>query len=107
MELSNIQNTILEATEPIIFVSSSAGSGKTKVLTEKVRQSIQKGKSIVAFTFTNMASGEMKKRLQVDNNDNSSDLLSPETGDAGIFAMVSLIVVAGSVIYAINRKKSK
>lgn len=70
MELSNIQNTILEATEPIIFVSSSAGSGKTKVLTEKVRQSIQKGKSVVAFTFTNMASGEMKKRLQVDNNDN-------------------------------------
>ena len=30
MELSNIQNTILEATEPIIFVSSSAGSGKAQ-----------------------------------------------------------------------------
>ena len=70
MELSNIQNTILEATEPIIFVSSASGSGKTRVLTEKVRQSIKKGKSVVAFTFTNMASGEMKKRLQIDNNDN-------------------------------------
>lgn len=70
MELSNIQNTILEATEPIIFVSSASGSGKTRILTEKVRQSIQKGKSVVAFTFTNMASGEMKKRLQINNNDN-------------------------------------
>ena len=70
MELSNIQNTILEATEPIIFVSSASGSGKTRVLTEKVRQSIKKGKNVVAFTFTNMASGEMKKRLQIDNNDN-------------------------------------
>lgn len=69
MELSNIQNTILEATESIVFVSSSAGSGKTKVLTEKVRQSIQKRKTVVAFTFTNMAAGEMKKRLQIDNSD--------------------------------------
>ena len=70
MEFSETQKKILEADNPIIFVSSASGSGKTAVLTEKVRQSLQKGKKVVAFTFTNMAAGEMKKRLCLQNNEN-------------------------------------
>ena len=70
MEFSETQKKILEADDPIIFVSSASGSGKTAVLTEKVRQSLQKGKKVVAFTFTNMAAGEMKKRLCLQNNEN-------------------------------------
>ena len=50
---------------------------------------------------------ENVNKPEVDKDDNTSDLLSPETGDAGIFGMVALIVVAGAVIYVINRKKSK
>ena len=70
MEFSVTQKKILDAKEPIIFVSSASGSGKTAVLTEKVRRSIKEGKKVVAFTFTNMASGEMKKRLGISNSDN-------------------------------------
>lgn len=70
MEFSETQKKILEADDPIIFVSSASGSGKTAVLTEKVRQSLQKGKKVVAFTFTNMAAGEMKKRVCLQNNEN-------------------------------------
>lgn len=44
---------------------------------------------------------------EVDKDDNTSDLLSPETGDTGIVTMIALIVVAGAIIYVINRKKSK
>lgn len=69
MELSKIQKEILDAKEPVIFVSSASGSGKTAVLTERVRKAISEGKSVVAFTFTNMAAGEMRKRLGVKNSD--------------------------------------
>ena len=68
--LSKKQEKILEAKEPIIFVNAAAAAGKTRVLTEKVRQSIAAGKKTVAFTFTNMAAGEMKKRLGIRNNEN-------------------------------------
>lgn len=69
MNLSKKQEEILQDTNPIIFVNASAAAGKTRVLTEKIRQSINQGKKTVAFTFTNMAAGEMKKRLGVKNND--------------------------------------
>ena len=68
--LSKKQEKILEAKDPIIFVNAAAAAGKTRVLTEKVRQSIAAGKKTVAFTFTNMAAGEMKKRLGIRNNEN-------------------------------------
>ena len=48
-----------------IQVLASAGSGKTRVLTERVRQiitSTQKG-SVIALTFTNKAAEEMQERL--------------------------------------------
>lgn len=70
MELSKKQKEILELEAPIVFVNAAAAAGKTRVLTEKIRQSVEQGKKVVAFTFTNMAAGEMKSRLGVRNNEN-------------------------------------
>lgn len=48
---------------------SSVGSGKTHLLTEKVKQSVELGKNTVAFTFTNMAAAEMRARIGYQNNE--------------------------------------
>lgn len=66
MNLSNAQRQIIEA--PInsaVQVLASAGSGKTRVLTERVRYILDKTKKegIIALTFTNKAAEEMSARL--------------------------------------------
>lgn len=70
MELSNLQEKILNAPEAIVFCMASVGSGKTRLLTEKVKQSVEAGKNTVAFTFTNMAAAEMKARTGFQNSEN-------------------------------------
>lgn len=66
MNLSKIQSNIV--TSPIgeaIQVLASAGTGKTRVLTERVRYILQNTKKdrVIALTFTNKAAEEMKTRL--------------------------------------------
>jgi len=47
-----------------LFVTASAGSGKTFRLTQEVRRHIgQEGELIVAATFTRAAAAEMEKRI--------------------------------------------
>lgn len=66
--LSASQQVIVESTKNNILVVAGAGSGKTRVLTERVKYLIEERKvdpsNIVCITFTNMASEEMKARLQ-------------------------------------------
>lgn len=69
MELSNLQKEILNAPEPYVFCRASVGSGKTRLLTEKVKQSVEAGKKTVAFTFTNMAAAEMRARIGQKNSE--------------------------------------
>ena len=47
-------------------VLASAGSGKTRVLTERIRYILNNTKKdkVLAFTFTNKAAEEMKSRLE-------------------------------------------
>ena len=50
-----------------VIVIAGAGSGKTRVLTERVKFLLKSGfnpSGIVAITFTNMAAEEMKIRLK-------------------------------------------
>ena len=72
VELSEKQKSIVYAINGPLYVKASAGSGKTRVLTERVRHLLgQTNKKILALTFTNKAGEEIKDRLSdVDNIDN-------------------------------------
>lgn len=66
MKLDIYQEEIVKSTAPHIVVISAAGSGKTRVLTERIKWLIEQGndpKKIVAITFTNFAADEMRERL--------------------------------------------
>lgn len=76
--LDDQQASIVNSTAKNILVVAGAGSGKTRVLTERIRHLVTdcgvEPHNIVAITFTNMAADEMKTRL--------SDI--PTLGDAFI-----------------------
>jgi DNA helicase-2/ATP-dependent DNA helicase PcrA len=62
--LSEKQKEIVFAENGPIYVKASAGSGKTRVLTERVRYLLSKtNKKVLALTFTNKAGEEIKERL--------------------------------------------
>lgn len=67
MELDKIQKEIVESKEKNIIVVAGSGSGKTRVLTERIRYLIEHEKvdpkNIVAITFTNAAAEQMRERL--------------------------------------------
>ncbi len=64
VNLSEKQRKIVFAENGAIYVKASAGSGKTRVLTERVRYLLGKtNKKILALTFTNKAGEEIKERL--------------------------------------------
>lgn len=66
MSLSKEQEQIVRATEDKIVVCSCAASGKTTVLTERIKYLLEKNinpKEIVAITFTNAAAEEISERL--------------------------------------------
>lgn len=66
MELSKAQKEIVETSHNKVVVISCAASGKTRVLTERIRYLLENGEDpaqIVVITFTNAAAEEMRKRL--------------------------------------------
>lgn len=67
MKLDTNQEQIVNSTAKNIIVSAGAGSGKTRVLTERVKHLVDIGVSpenIVCITFTNKAADEMRNRLE-------------------------------------------
>ena len=66
MELNNKQKRAIESNEDYILVLSSAGSGKTTALTQRVKRMLEDGvnpEDILVITFTNKAGKELEERL--------------------------------------------
>ncbi len=72
MELSKLQQEIVNSNAQKMVVVASAGSGKTLTLTERVRFLLRQGvkpTEIAAITFTNLSANEMQIRLGADYKD--------------------------------------
>lgn len=68
LQLDDQQKEIVMSGANNIIVVAGAGSGKTRVLTERVKYLIETGTqphNIVAITFTNLAAEELKERLKM------------------------------------------
>ena len=64
INLSNKQSEIVNLNQGAFLVKASAGSGKTRVLTERIKRLVDTTKSkILAITFTNKAGEELRERL--------------------------------------------
>jgi len=65
INLSPRQQDIVSYDDGAILVLASAGSGKTRVITERIKRLLSKTKrKILAITFTNKAGEEMRERLE-------------------------------------------
>lgn len=72
MILNEEQKKAVDANERFLFLLAGAGSGKTRVLTTRIKKLIDEGicpKQILAITFTNKAKEEMKERIQNEDVD--------------------------------------
>lgn len=67
VRLTEVQRRVVEHGDGPLLVVAGPGSGKTRVLTERVRHLILTDEGhyrILAVTFTNKAANEMRERLQ-------------------------------------------
>ena len=68
LKLSEKQKAIVDFTEGALLVKAGPGSGKTRVLIERIKNLLRykKRSKILALTFSNLAAEEMKQRLVED-----------------------------------------
>lgn len=69
INLSLIQQKIVDHTDGALLVKAGPGSGKTRVLIERIKKLLltQKRCKVLALTFSNLAAEEMRKRIQEDS----------------------------------------
>lgn len=70
LNLSEKQKEIVNFTDGAILVKAGPGSGKTRVLIERIKRLliVKKRSKILALTFSNLAAEEMKQRLEEDKD---------------------------------------
>ena len=70
MELDQAQQAAVQYNQGPLLIRAGPGSGKTRVITERVKRIIDSGikpEEILCLTFTRKATGEMLQRLERDN----------------------------------------
>ena len=73
INLSQKQSEIVDLKYGAFLIEASAGSGKTRVLTERVKKLLDDNSSkVLAITFTNKASEELKDRLSLETIKNNN-----------------------------------
>jgi DNA helicase-2/ATP-dependent DNA helicase PcrA len=81
MLLNDEQRSAVAWEEGPIVVMAGPGTGKTRVLVERIRQLIDKGETpSLAVTFTNRAAKEIRDRLDWSDSENGKELYHPGTG---------------------------
>ena len=70
MKLSQKQQQIVNHKEGALLVEAGPGSGKTRVLIERIKNLLSSSKrgKVLALTFSNLAADEMKERLTEDRS---------------------------------------
>src|SRR6476661_3247828 len=68
MEMNAAQRRAIEHGDGPLLVIAGAGTGKTRVITERIRHLFERdsslsGENILGLTFTKKAAGEMKARV--------------------------------------------
>ncbi|ENI4129216.1 ATP-dependent helicase [Vibrio fluvialis] len=111
MNLSNAQRQIVEAPmDTAIQVLASAGSGKTRVLTERVRYILKKTKKdgVIALTFTNKAAEEMSSRLgDIDPDEDRTWIATIHSVAQRILEKYGHTVGLPSELYIYDRDKDR
>ena len=69
MQLSQKQLQIVNHKDGALLVEAGPGSGKTRVLIERIKHLLSSSKrgKVLALTFSNLAADEMKERLSEDH----------------------------------------
>lgn len=70
INLSETQKEIVTNLDGAILVKAGPGSGKTRVVTEKIKYILKnvKRSKVLSLTFSNMAAAEMQERLKEEND---------------------------------------
>ena len=116
-ELNDEQRAAVEHDGGPLLIVAGPGSGKTMVLTERVRHLVGSGRAkpeeILCLTFTDKAAGEMRKRLELFGMDASSmdvgtfhafakKVLEDNELDTGLDTSGGIIEKAEATVWAIN-----
>jgi len=79
LKLNEAQRRAITHGQGPLLVIAGAGTGKTRVITERIRHLLQSdeslsGENILGLTFTNKAAGEMKARVVRATGDRGKDV---------------------------------